>query len=91
MGSASLKVTGGKLVNARVNIIDGSITSIRITGDFFLHPEEAIFEIESSLMNRKPDEDNISIIIEKVLFSCNAHLIGASPRDLAKVVVEASR
>ncbi|EEW60344.1 MAG: lipoate--protein ligase family protein [Pseudomonadota bacterium] len=36
------KVPGGKLVVADVNVAEGTITDVQISGDFFLEPEEAL-------------------------------------------------
>lgn len=91
MGSASLKVAGGKLIKARVEALDGIIESIRLTGDFFLHPEDVLFEIESSLLGRKLDETEISSVIVQILSNSGAQLIGATPLDFTKVIMEASK
>lgn len=90
MGSASLKVTGGKLIKCRVETIDGRIVSIQLTGDFFLHPEDVIFRIESSLKGREASENEINSTINNVLTTCDAELIGASANDFTKVIMEAS-
>lgn len=91
MGSASLKVAGGKLVKASVESAGGRISSLKITGDFFLHPEEAISEIESSLKNKKLDEMELASAVALTIIILDAHLLGATPRDFAKVIVEASK
>lgn len=91
MGSASLKVAGGKLVKARVKTYGGCIASIRLTGDFFLHPEEVLSEIESKLLGRKLDRDVIASTVALVLSAHHAELIGATPQDFAWVIMEASK
>jgi lipoate-protein ligase A len=91
MGSASLKVAGGKLVKAKVEAADGVITSARITGDFFLHPEETLAEIESVLTGQPLNETALTAAIFSVLERNRAQLIGATPQDFAKVLLEASK
>lgn len=91
MGSASLKVAGGKLVKARVEASAGSIAHVKITGDFFLHPEDAITDIETALIGANLDEAVIATTVSDALSSRNAQLIGAAPSDFAKVVLEASK
>jgi lipoate-protein ligase A len=91
MGSASLKVSGGKLINASVEMHNGSIISIQFTGDFFLHPEELIEVIESSLIGKRLGEDDLTRTIDQVLKGHNAQLIGASSQDFARVIMEASQ
>lgn len=89
MGSASLKISGGKMVNARVELRNGSIISVQFTGDFFLHPEELIEVIESSLFGKRLCE--VAQTIDHVLQEHNAQLIGASAHDFARVIMEASQ
>jgi lipoate-protein ligase A len=43
------------------------ISSIRITGDFFLYPEETLDQIEASLIGTKMDRNSIKETIEKCL------------------------
>lgn len=43
------------------------ISSIRITGDFFLYPEETLDQIEVSLIGTKMDRNSIKKTIEKCL------------------------
>ena len=42
------KVPGGKLFRIEL-VYDRRIEAVKITGDFFLHPEETILELESCL------------------------------------------
>ena len=91
MGSASLKVSGGKMVNTKVELHNDSIISVQFTGDFFLHPEELIEVIESSLIGKRLDEDDLAQTINYVLQEHNAQLIGASAQDFARVIMEASQ
>jgi lipoate-protein ligase A len=43
------------------------IHSIKITGDFFLYPEESMDELEGSLVGTKIDRNTIKQTIEKCL------------------------
>ena len=79
------------MINARVELCNGSIISIQFTGDFFLHPEELIEVIESALIGKRPCEDELAQTIDRVLQGHNAQLIGASAQDFAKVIMEASQ
>ena len=49
IGMASKKVLNGKLVTVLIDYHD-MIRKIRISGDFFIHPEESINEIEEFLV-----------------------------------------
>jgi lipoate---protein ligase len=43
------------------------INSIKITGDFFLYPEESLDELEANLIGTKLEKDAIKQMIEKSL------------------------
>ncbi|MFW9807729.1 MAG: lipoate--protein ligase family protein, partial [Candidatus Thorarchaeota archaeon] len=65
------------------------IAEIKILGDFFLHPEESILTIESTLEGLPLDEIKIKNKIELVLKNSDATLIGATPSDFAKTIMMA--
>lgn len=79
------------MISASVELHNGCITCIQFTGDFFLHPEELIDVIESSLIGNRPDEDDLAQTIDHVLQGHNARLIGASVQDFARLIMEASQ
>ena len=60
MGRAEYKVKGGKLIRVQLTAKDKKIKKIKITGDFFLHPEEVIEDIERTLEGCILDERNLS-------------------------------
>ena len=84
-----LKAQGGKLIRCFLTIQDDKINSIKITGDFFLHPEEKIFELEEILTGCQITESLISQRLTK--FFKNATLIGASPQDFLNIILLTSR
>ena len=89
-GEATEKVPGGKLVRIKVDF-DDSVKDIKITGDFFLHPEECIHEIENIMKNVEINFDDNTIIakIDGVLKENNAELIGINSETLAKTLRKA--
>jgi lipoate-protein ligase A len=57
-----------KLIKISLEYTDSKIiSSIRITGDFFLYPEETLDQIEESLIGTKMDRNSIKETIEKCL------------------------
>jgi lipoate-protein ligase A len=57
-----------KLIKISLEYTDSKIiSSIMITGDFFLYPEETLDQIEASLIGRKMDRNSIKETIEKCL------------------------
>ncbi|MTD15405.1 lipoate--protein ligase family protein [Nakamurella sp. YIM 132087] len=51
------KVPGGKLVVADLAVEDDRLTGVRISGDFFLEPDEALEELTAALQGRPADTD----------------------------------
>ena len=79
------KVSGGKLVCIEVTTDEGKVSSVKITGDFFLHPEDRITAIERSLVGIGMAQEE-STIAEKISDALgDAQLIGATPEDLARI------
>jgi len=89
MSYYSHKVTGGKLIKVKVDSKDESILDITILGDFFLHPEHVLEEIEVSLIGVRLSEDTITERLISVLEKNHAKLIGASARDFANAIMAA--
>ncbi len=86
---ADYKVPGGKMVRIQMELNGDRITNIRITGDFFLHPEEAIFELERALVGKRVREGEIGSVVEKALSKCQ--MVGISPMDLRSAIMKAGR
>ena len=86
MHKAELKVHGGKLIRVKLSMKKNKISDIRITGDFFLHPEDGIEELERRL---KGVEVESTRLYEKIngFFNENNILIGAKPDDFIKTIL----
>lgn len=61
------------------------IQSITITGDFFLYPEEALEQLESSLIGTKIDKYTIRETIEKALEQVD--VFGFDPHSLTDAIL----
>ncbi len=87
---ASRKVKEGKLVKVEVEC-DGFIKKIKITGDFFLHPEDILEKIEKSILGLGKDTSTEAIAsrIHEITGANDAQMIGVSPESLAQVIREA--
>ncbi|MDH5440552.1 MAG: hypothetical protein OEZ48_09835 [Candidatus Bathyarchaeota archaeon] len=68
---------------------DGKIEWLRITGDFFLHPEDLIEEMERVLIGLPVEEGEISDSIEKLVGKRNGTLVGVAPADIARCIMMA--
>lgn len=91
-GTATRKVVGGKLVRVDITYYE-SFEQVRITGDFFLHPEETIMRMEACLkgVSIRTTPGAIAGRLQKVLDEDKASLIGVSPEDIALTLEEALR
>lgn len=56
------KVPGGKLIVADIDTADGVITAAKISGDFFIEPEEAYFAIGEALIGASTSDDTESLV-----------------------------
>jgi lipoate-protein ligase A len=81
------KVPGGKLVVADLDVQDGKLTHVEISGDFFLEPPEALKTITQALEGLPTDlsPDEIAAEIDAAL-SPEVVMIGFSPEAIAHAI-----
>ena len=89
MGRAEYKVKGGKLIKVTLTAENRKIKEIKITGDFFLHPEAVIEDIEQALKGCLLDEQKLSNLIEDVMKDKQAVPLGVSPEDFSRCIMMA--
>ena len=89
MGKAIYKVKGGKMIKIQLALENKKIKDLRITGDFFLHPEETIEDVEKALRGCSLSKEELVRVIKETLTSKRAVLLGASPEDLARCIIMA--
>lgn len=80
----SLKVKGGKYIKCTLIIENRIIKSITFTGDFFMHPEEKIKDLEEILVGNKVDIVTLEIILKK--FFETVYVIGATEKDFLDII-----
>jgi lipoate-protein ligase A len=85
---AEYKVPQGKLIRVDYTLENGKISRIKITGDFFLYPEESIEELENRLKGLKIEELELERVIQD-FFKKGYVLIGAEPKDFVTVILKA--
>lgn len=91
MHQATLKVAGGKLLRVKMELDGGDrpvIRTMSLTGDFFLHPESVLPEIEQALcgLGWPEDEAVYAAAVQKILDSHHATFIGVAPLDIAQAI-----
>ncbi len=91
-GQATRKVEGGKLVTVEV-LYSNTIEKVNVTGDFFIHPEEGLEDVEQALVgvDVSSSVDGMIDLIEQVVTAKQIVMIGVNPKVIAAVVKEALR
>lgn len=81
------KTPGGKLIAVDFDVVDGVLTDVRITGDFFLYPEEALVELIAALegLSVELSESEIAERV-RVAMPRDAELLGSSPEAIGGAV-----
>jgi lipoate-protein ligase A len=86
------KTPGGKLIAVDLDVFDGELRDVVVTGDFFLYPEEALPNLAGAL-EKSPatlDEAGYATRVQTAL-DAGAELVGSSAQALAAAVVRALR
>jgi lipoate-protein ligase A len=83
------KVPGGKLVVIDLDVVDGRLTDVRLSGDFFLEPDDAVFRIGHALdgMSSEASLGDYARAVEASLDG--AEMIGFDPRAVGFAVTRA--
>ncbi|MDE1856857.1 MAG: biotin--protein ligase [Candidatus Micrarchaeota archaeon] len=91
-GTARQKVPGGKLLIVKLRY-GSRIEGAQILGDFFLHPEESLKDIEDSLVGISYDanEEEIARVVGAVMDRERIEAIGITPEAIANSVKQAMK
>ncbi len=84
------KVREGKVVKVEIECNE-LIRNIRITGDFFIHPEDILDEIERSIigLERSATIETVTSNIKSRIEERDVQMIGISPESIALLIREA--
>ena len=86
MKRCEYKVPGGKLICAKVEVEDGRIASLQISGDFFLLPETDLEDLEGQLLGMEIISESIKEKVSTFFEERKTTIVGASPEDFAHVI-----
>ncbi len=87
MLAADYKSPGGKLVRVRLKEEDGVIRWVKITGDFFIVPEESLPKLEKMLEDVPIREKELHLLIERFFRGTEAQGLGITPVDIVKAIL----
>ena len=84
------KIPGGKLIRLEV-LFSNNIEHIKITGDFFLHPEEMLEDIVNACsgLSLPMDGNELRCQLEKIRQDRAGQFIGVGIEDIVSMLEEA--
>jgi hypothetical protein len=85
--SADYKAPGGKMVRVRLTEKDGRIETLKISGDFFLIPEDSLPKLEKMLEDTRLDEKELKLLVDRFFHGTNAQGLGVSPDDFVRAIL----
>jgi lipoate-protein ligase A len=90
ISQAKQKVKEGKVVKVEIDY-NTVIKDVRITGDFFLHPEDILEKIEGCIigLDKTVSEEKIVSGIQRATEGKDVQMIGISPESIALLIREA--
>ncbi len=81
------KVPDGKLVKVDAAVTDGRLTDVRVSGDFFLEPDETLEQLNRSLTGAGADEELSQLVARmRAELPSDARLVGFSLEAVAIAV-----
>lgn len=89
MKKAIYKVPNGKLLKIFLEDSAGKISSIKITGDFFLYPEENLEKLENYLIGAVLKKEELSAKIEEFLKTAPTTFFGLDTESLIFTILNA--
>lgn len=81
------KVPGGKLVVVDFGVEDGRIREFRLSGDFFLEPDDVLADIDAAVIGLSPNStiDEFASAIERAL-PTEVHMLGFTPESVGVAI-----
>lgn len=89
MKKSVYKVPNGKLLKIFLELSGNKISGLKITGDFFLYPEDAIEKIENTLIGKKIVEAELIATIKILQKNSSIEFFGVDAESIAKAIVMA--
>lgn len=87
---AELKAPKG-VIKVELEISDGAISTISLSGDFFLYPEEAIEDLERTLVGVKAEKESLLAAVVKFYRSTKVVTPMLEPEHWAEAILKAAK
>src|SRR5437016_13998159 len=85
--SADYKAPGGKLLRVRLRETGVRIESAKISGDFFLIPEDSLAKLEKMLEDVPLREKELKLLVDRFFRGTSARVLGVAPDALVKAIL----
>jgi hypothetical protein len=89
MKEASYKATKG-LIRVRLDMEDSTIKGLEISGDFFMYPEDMLWELENYLLGKKLERGSLLTEVSDFYTRFSVRSPGVTPEDFVNVILLAS-
>ncbi|MBI5413936.1 biotin--protein ligase [Candidatus Peregrinibacteria bacterium] len=86
MYQAVYKVPNGKLLKIFFELKDDKISEIKITGDFFLYPEEKITLLEEAITGCALKESELKAKLDSAIKNEKLELFGIDTESIVKAI-----
>lgn len=84
------KMPGGKLVVIDLDVRDGHLANVQLSGDFFLEPDSALYMINAALNGQPADADATTLAASlRDALPADVMMYGVSPEAIAVAVSRA--
>jgi hypothetical protein len=90
-GNTVYKIPNGKLVKVLIEYNNNILSTVKITGDFFAYPEEAIEIIEDELRKTNLDKSLLQKKIQTIIEKNDFEFIGINAEGLAEGIMRCIR
>ena len=78
----------GKLIRVRAETKGEEVIDIRITGDFFSIPKEAIFRLEDALRGKRLEEKTLRVAVKRFYDVEKPEMPGVGPEDIVQALLK---
>ena len=75
------------LIKVKAEVKSGHLSEIHISGDFFMHPEDSLWELENYLLGTETSKDKILSKLKTFYKQSNVLSPGVEPEDFAEAIV----
>lgn len=75
------------LIRIKASVESGNIGEIQIAGDFFMYPEDRLWELERFLAGTEANRDEILSKVKTFYEKTNVQTPGVVPEDFAEAIV----